>query len=180
MKIPVMRAGLVALVLVLVGCSGGADERAERHPGGASGQRGIDRPEGAAESEDARFARARRPFFGDLDEIRQRRMLRVLVSYSKTSFFHDGPEARGFEVDMLRKYEGFLNQDVEGPYARVRVLFVPTPFDGRLRLRSRRRRRGRVSGGHTAEDLQRQDNGESAGIAASSSPRAVRNLGQVH
>ena len=114
---------LLVLALAAAGCSSGDDAGRERNPASASS------PDSSGESEDARFARARRPFFGDLKEIRKRRFLRVLVSYSKTSFFHDGPEARGFEVDMLREYEEFLNRGVDGTYAKTRVVFVPTPFD---------------------------------------------------
>ena len=115
----------IALVLVLIGCSGDG----ERGGGGqGTDGEGAGRPEAAA-AEDPRFARAQQPFFGDLDEIRQRRFLRVLVSYSKTSFFYDGPDARGFEVEMFKEYEDFLNKGTRDPYARVRVLFIPTPFD---------------------------------------------------
>ena len=36
------------------------------------------------------FLRVNEPFKGDLSEIRERRLIRVLVSYSKTNFFIDG------------------------------------------------------------------------------------------
>jgi membrane-bound lytic murein transglycosylase MltF len=79
-------------------------------------------------SKDILIERAREPFFGDLPELRRRRLLRVLVSYSKTSFFYDRGVARGFEVEMLQEFEEFLNRGVSN-YDRVRVFFIPTPFD---------------------------------------------------
>jgi membrane-bound lytic murein transglycosylase MltF len=124
----IVALALLAL-LVGLGCSGGAEEGSEPPAGASPGGSGSGAAEESGEPETLSFARARRPFFGDLGEIRERRFLRALVSYSKTTFFHDGPEARGFEVEMLRKYEGFLNQGVDDPYDKVRVVFIPTPFD---------------------------------------------------
>ena len=84
--------------------------------------------EGQSQGEHALLSRAKEPLFGDLAEIRQRRSLRVLASYGKTRFFHDRGQARGFEVEMLREYEKFLNQEAK-TYDRVRIVFIPTPFD---------------------------------------------------
>ena len=126
--------GVALLLCGLVGCGGEDPQTAgvgERGAGSTptravgAGSSSLASPEAGEKS----FSRARQPFFGDLAEIRQRRLLRVLVSYSKTTFFHDGPEARGFEVEMFRKVEAFLNQGIDDPYARVRVLFIPTPFE---------------------------------------------------
>ena len=140
----------LALVLVLVGCSGGVERGGEETSdgGGAGSLEAVD-------PEDPRFARARRPLFGDLDEIRERRFLRVLVSYSKTSFFYDGADARGFEVEMFKKYEDSLNKGVRDPYARVRVFFIPTPFD-RL-LANLRAGRGDVAAAGLTSTAARQE-----------------------
>ncbi|MCZ6507820.1 MAG: transporter substrate-binding domain-containing protein, partial [Acidobacteria bacterium] len=91
---------------------------------------------GQIQGEHALLARAKVPLFGDLAEIRQRRTLRVLASYGKTRFFHDRGRARGFEVEMLREYEKFLNRGMS-TYDRVRIVFVPTPFDRLLEDLSR-------------------------------------------
>ena len=65
---------------------------------------------------------------GDLDAIRARRQLRVLVPYGRYTFFFDNGEPRGFVHDLFREYEKQLNAGV--PLAnRVRVLFVPVPRD---------------------------------------------------
>ena len=50
---------------------------------------------------DQLLERVRRPFLGDLDKIRERRFLRVLVSYGRTNFFFDQGSPRGFEYDLM-------------------------------------------------------------------------------
>lgn len=72
--------------------------------------------------------RLARPFTGDLPEILERRMLRVLVTYSKTNFFYDQGRPRGFEHELMTQYGEALNRDA-GLLERVHVVFVPTPFE---------------------------------------------------
>ena len=69
------------------------------------------------------------PFKGDLDKIRKRRRIRVLVSYCKTNYFFDNGKPRGFEYEMLKAYEKFLNRKEKNRYARTRMIFLPVPFD---------------------------------------------------
>lgn len=68
-------------------------------------------------------------FFGDLSEMLERRLLRVLVTYSKTNFYIDAGRTRGFEYELFKQYEEFLNQSVGDRARRMRVVFVPVPFD---------------------------------------------------
>jgi len=75
------------------------------------------------------LARLKKPFFGDLGEMRNRRMIRVLVANSKTNFFYDGATARGFEYELLREYEKFLNRSAKGELERVTLIFIPLPFN---------------------------------------------------
>lgn len=73
--------------------------------------------------------RVRRPFLGDLDKIRERRFLRVLVSYGRTNFFFDQGSPRGFEYDLMMEYEKLLNSSVSSLEDQVKLIFVPVPFD---------------------------------------------------
>jgi membrane-bound lytic murein transglycosylase MltF len=75
------------------------------------------------------FHRVNQPFHGDLEEIRERRLIRVLVSYSKTNFFIDAGIARGFEYELLHAYEKFLNQSIPNRYNRTKMVFILVPFD---------------------------------------------------
>lgn len=67
--------------------------------------------------------------FGDLAEIRDRGVLRVLVTCSRTGFFVDRGRPRGFEYELMRAYERWVNRDVERHDERLRVVFVPVAWD---------------------------------------------------
>ena len=73
--------------------------------------------------------RVKESFSGDLDRIRERRFLRVLVSYGRTNFFFDAGMPRGFEYDLLMEYEKELNASVSALEDRIKLIFVPVPFD---------------------------------------------------
>lgn len=66
----------------------------------------------------------------DLPAIKQRKRIRVLVTYSRTDFFFtaDGTP-KGLQVDLLKEYEKQLNAGVKREVDRVRVQFIPTTFD---------------------------------------------------
>lgn len=68
------------------------------------------------------------PAFGDLDRIRSRGTLRVLVPYSRTTFFFDRGEPRGFVHDAFEAYVRALNRGVRANQ-RVRLAFLPVPRD---------------------------------------------------
>lgn len=78
--------------------------------------------------EDALFDRLHEPFHGDLAQMKERGFIRVLVSYSKTNFFFDSGEARGFEYELLREWEKGLNKGVRQETGRIKLVFIPTPF----------------------------------------------------
>jgi membrane-bound lytic murein transglycosylase MltF len=79
--------------------------------------------------EQAILNRINEPFKGDLDEIRKRRIIRVLVSYCKTNYFFDHGKARGFEYELMKAYEKFLNKKEKNKYAKIKMIFVPVPFN---------------------------------------------------
>tara|TARA_Y100001960_G_C14767689_1_gene877965 strand:- start:757 stop:2313 length:1557 start_codon:yes stop_codon:yes gene_type:complete len=73
--------------------------------------------------------RVKETFLGDLDGVRERRFLRVLVSYGRTNFFFDEGMPRGFEYDLLMAYEKELNASTSSLEDRIKLIFVPVPFD---------------------------------------------------
>lgn len=79
--------------------------------------------------EQALIRRVNEPFTGDLVQIKERRLLRVLVSYSKTNFFFDHGRMHGLESELLKTYEKFLNNDIKKRYSKIKMVFVPKPFD---------------------------------------------------
>jgi membrane-bound lytic murein transglycosylase MltF len=76
----------------------------------------------------AALARIEAVFTGDLPEIEQRRLLRVLISYSRTNYFVDFGSEHGFEYELLRKYEDHLNQGRKTG-TKIEVVFIPVPLD---------------------------------------------------
>ena len=69
-------------------------------------------------------------WLGDLDGIRQRRMLRVLVVYSKTFFFIDKGTPRGLNHDGMIALEKSLNRRLKtGKRSHIRFVFIPVRHD---------------------------------------------------
>lgn len=85
--------------------------------------------ESEAPREKAIFERYHKPFSGDLEAIRRRRFLRVLVSYNRTNYFFADGAFRGFEYELMKTYETFLNKGIKRKTDRTRVVFIPTPFN---------------------------------------------------
>lgn len=69
------------------------------------------------------------PFVGDLDDIRQRKVLRALVVPSRTDFFLSGARIEGLQTKMLLEYEKYLNRGIRRETDKVRIRFLPVTFD---------------------------------------------------
>ncbi len=69
------------------------------------------------------------PFFGDWPEIRKRRVLRVLVPYSRTFFYHDNGRTRGISADLLAELELYLNKTLKTGRYPISVLAIPVERD---------------------------------------------------
>jgi len=79
--------------------------------------------------EQALIQRIDKPFKGDLDQIRARKTIRVLVNYSRTNFFIDNGKIQGFEYELLKAYEKHLNKEEKNEYTKTKLIFVSMPFD---------------------------------------------------
>jgi membrane-bound lytic murein transglycosylase MltF len=88
-------------------------------------------PESPAATQDDRLEIqvVNQPWKGDLDEIIKRRVLRVLVPYSKTFYFLDGGTQRGLMYDLMQAFEASLNQKHKLTKLRVAVVYLPTSRD---------------------------------------------------
>lgn len=69
-------------------------------------------------------------FTGDLDQIKSRKLIRVLINFSRTNFFFHKGNPQGFEYELLKAYEKFLNKSIKQRHKKVRMVFVPVPFHG--------------------------------------------------
>jgi membrane-bound lytic murein transglycosylase MltF len=68
------------------------------------------------------------PQTGDLDAIKQRGTVRILVSYNRTNFFIADGQAHGFEYELTKAYGTSLNREEERD-SRIQMVYVPVPFD---------------------------------------------------
>ena len=66
---------------------------------------------------------------GDLDGMIERRLIRVLTTYSKTHFFIDQGTQRGLVPDAVKLFEDDLNKRLENRHLRVQVVIVPLAHD---------------------------------------------------
>jgi len=68
-------------------------------------------------------------FTGDLDEIRQRGTLRVLVTPNRTDFFLRGGTPHGMIPEMLNEYTRYLNKGRGRKEMHTDIKFVMAPFN---------------------------------------------------
>lgn len=75
--------------------------------------------------------KAQKIYVGDFDTMLKRRIIRVLVPYSRTLFFNDKGRERGISADNFREFEEFLNKKYYRKPLRLpfTVAFIPTPRD---------------------------------------------------
>src|SRR5882672_6497156 len=73
-----------------------------------------------------------KPQFGDLDSMLERRVVRVLVPYSRTLYFNDRGAQRGLTADTLRDFEVFLNKKYPKKVQPIVVVAFPTTRDRML------------------------------------------------
>ena len=68
---------------------------------------------------------------GDFDMMFERRIIRVLVPYSRTLFFNDKGMERGITADIVREFEGFLNKKYRSKLKKrpISVIIIATPRD---------------------------------------------------
>jgi membrane-bound lytic murein transglycosylase MltF len=66
---------------------------------------------------------------GDLDGMIERRLIRVLTTYSKINYFVDQAVQRGLIYDAFRKFEDDLNAKLKTKNLRVHVVLVPVAHD---------------------------------------------------
>jgi membrane-bound lytic murein transglycosylase MltF len=85
---------------------------------------------GSAMSKDALTVPSviREPFTGDLPQIRERGILRALVSPSRTDFFLQGARPHGVLVEVLEQYRAMLNKGSKRREMQVAIKYVVVPF----------------------------------------------------
>jgi len=70
---------------------------------------------------------------GDFDMMKQRRLVRILVPFSRTIYFLDKGAERGTAAEFGRQFEAWLNKKYKTKSLKIRIAFIPTPRDRLLR-----------------------------------------------
>jgi len=89
---------------------------------------------GGASQDESQDSDADRAFIakkwtGDFDGMIERRLIRVLTTYSKTTFFVDKGTQLGLTAEAFRMFEDDLNKKLKTGNIRVHVVFVPVAHD---------------------------------------------------
>ncbi|MFC5578468.1 transglycosylase SLT domain-containing protein [Lysobacter niabensis] len=69
-----------------------------------------------------------KPWKGDFDAMVERRMIRVLVPYSRTLYFNDKGNERGLTAELVRDFERYINRKLASELGKrpVTVYLIPT------------------------------------------------------
>ncbi|WP_174641861.1 transglycosylase SLT domain-containing protein [Paraburkholderia ribeironis] len=72
-----------------------------------------------------------KPWRGDFEAMLDRRVIRVLVPYSRTLYFNDRGHERGLTADFVRDFERFLNKTYRDRLGKrpITVIMIPTTRD---------------------------------------------------
>jgi membrane-bound lytic murein transglycosylase MltF len=73
-----------------------------------------------------------KPWTGDFDGMFERRVVRVLVPYSRTLYFNDRGAQRGLVADALKDFELFLNRKYKLKARSIHVVALPTTREALL------------------------------------------------
>jgi membrane-bound lytic murein transglycosylase MltF len=118
-----MKLKKLSLAAFLVSCLVAAAPAAAAEPAAKPGQATREQPTGLPGDLVAK------PWTGDLDGMIQRRMIRVLVPFSKTQYFIDNGTQRGLAYDAFKLFEDELNKSLKTRHIRVHVVFVVVSRD---------------------------------------------------
>ena len=72
-----------------------------------------------------------KPWQGDFDAMLERRMIRVLIPYSRTLYFSDKGHERGITAENVRDFERYLNKKYAKQLGKrpLTILIIPTTRD---------------------------------------------------
>lgn len=88
-------------------------------------------PQKTTDSTEDSFRKNINEHLGDFDMMFDRRIIRVLVPYSRTLFFNDKGRERGITAETVREFEIYLNQKYRRKLKKrpITVAIIPTPRD---------------------------------------------------
>jgi len=66
---------------------------------------------------------------GDFDGMAKRRLIRALVTFSKTNYFLDGFDRGGVTYEALREFEKYINKKLKRKHLKIHLLVIPVARD---------------------------------------------------
>jgi membrane-bound lytic murein transglycosylase MltF len=92
---------------------------------------GSPQPKPAAKQAVRQLEISNKPWTGDFDQMLERRIIRVLVPYSRTLYFNDKGHERGITADTLRDFERWINKKYAKTLGKrpLTVFIIPTTRD---------------------------------------------------
>lgn len=75
------------------------------------------------------LGRLRTPASGDWSQIKERRVLRVVVPYSRTFFYNDNGQTRGISADLLAELERYINKKFKTGRKPISIIAIPVNRD---------------------------------------------------
>ncbi len=118
MTTPILSLALAATLLSCAAAFAQAPPKPPAKPPAAPSQPGYALPDATAKK-----------WTGDLDGMIKRRLIRILVPYSKTYYFVDRGRQRGLVYEVGRLLEDDLNAKLKAKHIRANVVFVPVGRD---------------------------------------------------
>jgi membrane-bound lytic murein transglycosylase MltF len=103
-------------------------EDRDASPTGTTGQMAGAPTEGQALSDEF-IARILSPWNGDLSGIKERRYLRMLVTFNRTHYYADRLQQHGLTYDAGMLFEKFLNDRLKMKTVEIHVVFIPVTRD---------------------------------------------------
>ena len=121
---------LTAAVTFAAPFAHGADtEVIDRGATGAPTQAAQTTPGVAEERRLRELQLTNKPWFGDFDRLLERRMIRVLVPYSRSLYYMDRGRERGLTAELVRDFEQYVNRKYRSGKRPVTVYLIPTTRD---------------------------------------------------
>ena len=95
-------------------------------PPGVLGQRQDNEP---IQKKPRQLILRNKPWTGDFDELVKRRLIRVLVPYSRSLYFNDKGTTRGLTAELVRDFEQYINKRQKTQKHPITVYIIPTTRD---------------------------------------------------
>lgn len=129
--------GFVAVCTLLLAACDDTPDKAETDTSKQtdSGKAASDQDQSdAAKAADALLGQMNKPWTGDYPGMVERRLVRVLLPYSKSFFFIDKGQKKGINYEFLTRFDKFLNKGSTvkkpkkgGKHIKIRLVMIPTP-----------------------------------------------------